>query len=91
MEKRVGISTGKSVIPDVPESDLLEMKGKIIQIVTAPNDVYTVHDLDGVECLLKVVCLALTDRGEIIPMDINGRGVVSIAGSTENFKGLKWK
>ena len=70
------------------------MKGKIIQIIPAPDNLYAVYDMGlGLkEEEAKVLCLALTDEGEILEMVMDDDiGYVEEARAAKCFKYFKWK
>jgi hypothetical protein len=66
---------------------------KIIQIMPAPNDLFAefANDDDPDNPFIsRVICLALTDAGEIYLMDIDENGWIDKAESMNNFQGVKW-
>ncbi|HZK52783.1 MAG TPA: hypothetical protein VFC84_01075 [Desulfosporosinus sp.] len=72
----------------------MRQKGKIIQILPAPDNLYAVYDMGlGFENeKVKVLCLALTDRGDILPMTMDDDiGHVEEAREPECFKYFRWK
>lgn len=58
------------------------MEYKIIQIIPAPKNMYSVYQDLTEEIKCKIICLALVeykDGGrEVVPMDITDDGVISI-------------
>jgi hypothetical protein len=66
---------------------------KIIQIMPAPQNLYLEYrnnDYPDDPIVNQPVCLALTDQGEILLMDIDDTGFVDRADSASNFKGIFW-
>ncbi len=63
---------------------------KVIQIMPAPEGLYSVYlDDDGTTHDVPVVCLGLTEEGEVVLMDIDSTGYIDTTAS--NFKEIKWK
>lgn len=62
------------------------MRGKIIQIIPAPENLYVTYN-DGEDFDVKVVCLALTDQGDILLMDIDDNGFITEA---QGYTAIKW-
>lgn len=65
---------------------------KIIQIIPAPAGLYSIYtnEADPEDpIILKVVCLALTDCGNVEFMDMDDFGEISMAGG--NFEGTQWR
>jgi len=70
------------------------MKEKIIQIMPAPMGLFAEYrneENPSNPFFNRVICLALTDRGEIHVMDIDDMGTVEKAESISNFEGIVWK
>lgn len=67
------------------------MKGKIIQICSAPSNLYAVYTMDGEKEHEPILCLALTDKGEILIMDTDGVGQVDVSHEQANFEYFTWK
>lgn len=71
---------------DVPT---VKMRGNIIQIIPAPANLFAVY---GPDMEVKVLCLALTDRGDIFKMVMDDdTGYVDEARDAESFSHFKWK
>ncbi|SHH87055.1 hypothetical protein SAMN02746098_01625 [Desulfosporosinus lacus DSM 15449] len=66
------------------------MKGKVIQIMPAPSNLYATYNMTKEEHL-NVLCLALTDQGEILVMDMDDDGFIEESRKAECFKQFKWK
>jgi len=67
------------------------MEEKIIQIIPAPDNIYALYkDDDDPEnpMEIKVVCFALTDQGDVLPMDMDNNGVVGEVQEVTNFIGF---
>ena len=62
---------------------------KIIQIIPAPENLFAVYEDEEGEFETKVVCLGLTNIGNVILMDIDYVGDVGEVGS--NIKRIKFK
>lgn len=61
--------------------------------MTAPKGLFAeyINDEDPKETILsQVVCIALTDQGDIWLMDIDSEGWIERADTTGNFKGIVW-
>ncbi|MFZ3132688.1 MAG: hypothetical protein WA125_16705 [Desulfosporosinus sp.] len=70
------------------------MKGKIIQIIPAPSNLFAVYNmgLNFEEEEAKIICLALTNEGEILEMVMDDDiGYIEEARAAECFKCFKWK
>ena len=67
------------------------MKGKIIHIIPAPNDLVIVSIVDGEMREEQALCLALTNQGEILVMYIDGAGLIDEVSEAIAFDYLKWK
>lgn len=67
------------------------MKGKIIQIMPAPSNFVAVYSMDGEHVEVNALCVALTDKGEVLPLDIDGSGLVGEFDEVANFEYFKWK
>lgn len=65
------------------------MKEKIIQIIPAPANLYAIYAVDGGEGISEVVCLALTDSGKVLAMDVFGREIDFCDGEHTTFKGFR--
>lgn len=53
------------------------MERKIVQIVSAPDNLYALYvDDDGVEFTTRIVCIGLTNTGEVVMMDTCDSGIV---------------
>lgn len=63
---------------------------KIIQIMPAPENLYSVYAGEGEEETSRVLCLALTDMGYIYLMDIDMNGQIEKAQEMSNFMGIEW-
>lgn len=64
---------------------------KIIQIIPAPTNLFVEYENDrDMKQPIKnqVVCLALTDQGDIWVMDIDDSGYVDKADTASNFRGI---
>lgn len=66
------------------------MQGKIIQIMPAPGNLLAVYNMTKEEAY-SVLCLALTDLGEILVMDMDEDGFVEESKNADCFKQFKWK
>jgi hypothetical protein len=67
---------------------------KIIQIIPAPPKLYVeyVNEENPKRPITSpVLCLALTDQGEVYLMDVDSSGWIDRADSVGNFKGIVWK
>lgn len=64
------------------------MEYKIIQILNAPNDMYSVYEDKQEELKCKIICLALIEYNdgerEVVPMDVSSDGTISVI--ADNFK-----
>ena len=67
------------------------MEDKIIQIIPAPNDLFVVYDHDCEEEGENLLCLALTDQGNILLMGTDSTGSVEIVTNILNFECVIWK
>ncbi len=59
------------------------MDDKIIQIMPAPDNLYAVYDDDGEELKTKIVCLALTNDGDVFMMDSDDDGIIREIGAVK--------
>ncbi|KSU86567.1 hypothetical protein AS180_17930 [Priestia veravalensis] len=69
------------------------MAEKIIQIIPAPKNLYAVYQDDEhpkEPILSKIICLGLTDQGEVVLMDMDETGFIDMADNAMNYKGAKW-
>lgn len=67
------------------------MKGKIIQIIPAPDNLYALYrDDDDPDnpMKMKVVCFALNDQGDVFPIDMDEDGITGDVQNIDNFIGL---
>lgn len=67
------------------------MDNKIIQIMPAPESLYAVYYNEKKEIISKILCLGLTDGGDILLLDIDEYGIVSEATDAVNFKNIAWR
>ena len=67
------------------------MKGKIIQIIPAPSNLFAAYDIDGEEEAEPILCLALTDQGKILIIDTDSLGEIGEPAEEINFLHFKWK
>ena len=67
---------------------------KIIQIIPAPADLYSVYHLDGVDCKQSIVCIALIEdeygEREVKLMAMDTFGQIELIGGND-FKGVSIK
>jgi hypothetical protein len=71
-----------------------EQEEKIIQIMPAPQNLfvkYTNDENPNEHITSKVLCLALTDAGEVYLMDMDESGWIDRADTAANFKGAFWE
>jgi len=69
----------------------MKMDKKIIQIMPAPHNLRSMYkDAEGI-IEEKVICLGLTNEGEVVLMDICADGDIDEAKNACNFKGVCWK
>lgn len=67
-----------------------KMDKKIVQIIPAPKDLYaTYRDTEG-DITAKVVCLGLTNEGEVVLRDICSSGYIEEVIAARNFIGIRW-
>jgi hypothetical protein len=67
---------------------------KIIQIIPAPSNLYCVfndNETAGKEFESKVICLGLTNEGDIIILDLSTDGLIDDATTCYNFKEIRYK
>jgi len=67
------------------------MKGRVIQIMPAPDNLFAVYGKNGGEEERKALCVALTDQGSVFPMVMNNDGSVRETGEEDTFKRFEWK
>lgn len=65
------------------------LNDKIIQIMPAPQGLLGVYtdDTDGTEFYTHVVCLALTEEGDVLMLDTDDFGEIGLLAGN---KGIKW-
>lgn len=68
----------------------LQMSKKIIQIIPAPSNLIAVYNYDGKMSYIETLCLALTDDGEILVMNMDDDGQTGVAVHDADFKRFKW-
>jgi len=66
------------------------MKGTIIQIMQAPLNLSAVYDSPDIQDSIHVLCLALTDQGEVVVMGTNGRGIAKDITRHDSFQRFHW-
>lgn len=70
------------------------MEDKIVQIIQAPSNLYSLYKDDefpNQPMETKVICLGLTELGNVILLDIDDLGHVDDISTVSNFKGIEWK
>ncbi len=67
------------------------MKGKIIQIIPAPNNLVIVSTVEGKIFEEPALCLALSDQGRVHIIHIDGAGLVDELNDAIDFDCIKWK
>lgn len=67
------------------------MENKIIQIIPAPKNLYAIYDDEKKEIISKILCLGLTDSGDILLLDVDEYGIVGEATDAVNFKNIAWR
>ena len=66
------------------------MNEKIIQIIPAPKDLYAVYNIDINEGQSRILCLGLTNEGNVLILANSFGGDVRDVASKVNFVYLKW-
>jgi len=72
----------------------MPMDEKIIQIIPAPAKLFAVYSNEENpkrEITSRIVCLALTDKGEVYAMDTDSTGFIDRSDNAGNFKGFVWR
>lgn len=71
----------------------MEPDDKIIQIIPAPTNLCAVYSQgDGSQYVAPVICLGLTNNGDVWPLDMSFVfGNYFIASNMPNFEKLTWK
>lgn len=70
----------------------METNDKYIQIITAPNDLYAVFQMeDGTEEYSRIPLFALTEKGDIEMIDIDDSGWFDNPVTTRNFLRIEYK
>ena len=70
------------------------MEQKIVQIMQAPPNLFAIYKDGGEEpgdFRVPVLCLALTNDGEILMMDADKNGSINSVHDVINFTGIEWK
>lgn len=66
------------------------MVRKIVQIIPAPKDLYVIYRDAEEDIKSRVVCLGLTNEGEVLLMDVRSDGDIDEAMTACNFTGIHW-
>lgn len=66
------------------------MKGRIIQIIPAPDDLRAKYEDGGEIHYSKVLCIALKEDGSISLIDIDHDGWIDEIDNVSNYRGIRW-
>lgn len=64
---------------------------KIIQVIPAPEGMFATYDDEGKKISSKVICIALTNHGQVMIMDADNSGLVEDVMEAVNFNGFEYK
>ena len=68
------------------------MTYKIIQIIPTPENMrVSFNQCEGKQLISQVACLGLTEHGDVVIMDCDADGTISVSTEANNFSGIFFK